>query len=433
MTVGLLSFASPSAASPLRFVSALGNGPTQSAVVAVASAPTTQILVRAPFIIGSGDVSDMTMSLFGWFLAPSAGITDLGNGFTVNACSIEYNGMSKPVTFAGGRTKTINSGDTDIQSDTLLPSAFGLTKFARDSTGFVRMMATFSTPATDHMPVNAVRGSDVDILYDPTKVIVTNGVDSTGAFAFSMTNGGVDGTDAVFINSFFVPIILGHYVAGDAPAWLAAGDSKTAGVGDTGSSIDAFGITRAFFPSASVASNSISNLNFGCDSGVGSDWQTGPTAQITAYLKYARYAIENYGTNGLTVSFSTAIHSVMRSNGIEHIVRPSLTPRTNSTDDWETETNQTTVSGWSVGGAADLFEQALQTLVAADLTYIETAAVRGSTHFIWIVNGTAFFSTADGLHQSANGYELTVGGTSSVITPSGTAAGTMRGVIAALP
>lgn len=420
-------------AATLRFVSANGRGPTDVQSVAVASATTTRFLTRNYFIVGTGDVSQLILSFYAFYVQKAVGVTAL-NGYTIESVAIEYNGTSAPVTFSGGRSKVINAGDTDIQSDPLLPSAFGLSSFVRGSSGFVRLMLTFATPSTDQIANSGITLiGDTQRKYDPSKVSVTNGVDGTGAINYSMINGGVNGTDAVAIGSYMTPAVLGKYVAGDGAAWISIGDSKTYGTGDAATVQGVLGLSRAYFPDPTLAANAISNWNIGVNSGAAIEWAGGTPSLLTTYLKYFKYAIEAYGTNAANAAASQAIHAQLRTAGVQKILRTSLTPRTTSTDNWVTEVNQTTVSGWSPGGTIDIFEQAMQALVAADLTYIDTLAVRGSTHWLWIVTGAAFYSTADGLHQSSQGYELTVGGTSSIIAQSGTTSSTMRAVIAALP
>lgn len=419
---------------PLRFAAANNAFPSQSALpVSVASATTTRAMLRDVFHIGSGDFSQLVFSFMACSLVPSSGWVASAGGYSIVAAAFEYNGTSTPILFSGGRTKTINSGDTDIKSDALLPASFSLSSFTRGSTGFVRLMLEFSSPATMKIPGSSYRGSETQVLYDVTKVNVTNGVDSTGGITYAMINGGTNGVDAVFINTYLMPIVLGRFVAGDPPVWLLAGDSKTIGNGDPVSAMKNRGMTRALYPDPTLAANCIAGCNFGCASGIAAEWAAGTPAFATPYLAYANYGLEAYGTNAQNAAASQAIHATFRANNFKKIVRLSLTPRTTSTDAWATDVNQTTVAGWSPGGAADLFEQAMAALVASDLTYIETSAIRGTTHWLWPVTGAANYSTADGLHESAVGYELRIGGTGVVTTNISPSAGSIRSYIASLP
>lgn len=88
-------------------------------------------------------------------------------------------------------------------------------------------------------------------------------------------------------------------------------------------------------------------------------------------------------------------------------------------DRWRTLNYQTPATGWSVGGAVNTFETAMAALVANDLTYCQMegmrAATSGADYWKWTAGGTTpNFHTADGLHQSATGYEATVAGNSTV-------------------
>lgn len=428
--MGLFLLGSPF--SPLRFASATGFAPVGTNTVALPNtAATVRWLTRGFFTFGSGDLSQLVLSYFAFCIANSVFAT---SGYTIEAIALEYNGTSAPITFSGLRSKVINSGDTDILSDPLLPSAFGLTKFARGSTAYIRGLITFSNPATDTAPNSYFWSRDQSssgVAYNPALVTVTNGVDSTGQVTVT---GGAAG-DQAFLGSYIMPAVLGRYIAGDPGTWITIGDSKTFGIGDTATTIGVQGLSRAFFPDPTLPANGISNWNIGVSGGVAQAWQLGTPSLLTAYLKYAKYAIENYGTNGTNFSWEQSIYTQLLAGGVRQIIRTSLTPKVAdpTADNYASETFQIPSSGWSNGGSTDVFEQALKALVSSTFTYIDTAAVRGSTHWLWITNGTAFYSTVDGLHQSAAGYELTVGGASQVTTTGGTVSGTLRDAITALP
>ena len=430
--------ASQSTLAPLRFVTANGYGPGNGSVGMAVNAITTQVdyYARSYFVIGSGDVSQLVLSFFNWFLAAGGGISVTGMAtMSIVKVAIEYNGTFAPVTFGGLRTKTINVGDTDIQSDAVLPGALGATKFTRGTTGYIRVHLTQPNASTANIPSSAfnVIGGNTKLKCDPNKVSLTNDVDSTGDFTYTMINGGVNGTDAVFVNTYYMPAVLGKYVTGDPGSWILAGDSKTYGTGDTsnGTAQGVLGLTRAMFPDATLAANAYSSWNMGSPSGVGSDWATGVTTRLTSYIKYAKNAIEVYGTNAITSSFSTAIHAQLRAGGVKLIIRTSISPRTTSTDTWITEANQTYVTNWGPGGTVNTFETTMKGLVASDLTYFDFLGVRGVDPFKWVINGVANYATADGTHPTAAGYELEVGANGSIIAQSGTTTGTLRSVIVA--
>lgn len=425
---------------PLQIVSASGYGPTSLIAAAITSVSSTSLISRSPFVIGSGDVSQLTLSFFGWYLHSLVGVNTIGNGYTISGCYVEYNGISAQVTFSSATTKAIANGDTDIQSDAILPGLFGVSAFTQGSTGFVRLLVSFSAAQTDHFPVNSYKSlntSASQILYDPAKCTITNGISGTGALTFTMTGGGIFGTDAVAPVGFVTPIVLGKFTsAGRLPTFMTIGDSIAYGAAEaTSNSVFANGYSRDFFPNGvSTGTGAIANLNMGCSGGIGSDWANGSPSLLLAYLSYVKYAHEDYGANAASVPMSTAIFSQLRANGIAFIFRSSLTPFTNSTDSWTTAVNQTLRSGYGPGGSIETFNNALKALVAADFTFLDTTGNRdGGDYWKWFSNGTVNFATADGLHPSSAGYELIAGGNTTVTAQSGVTTNSLRSLFASMP
>lgn len=86
-------------------------------------------------------------------------------------------------------------------------------------------------------------------------------------------------------------------------------------------------------------------------------------------------------------------------------------------DQWRTTKYQTVYPAWGVGSSADTFEQSLRGTVSTDanFTYFQSQGERASptlgTALYWLfgVNGTVKYMTADGLHETAVGYEQNVG------------------------
>ena len=445
MSVGLLGLNSTP---QLRFVSANVAGPTSPAGLNVTTGTTTVRLCRIYFSIGSGDVSKLVLSWFAFYINASVGISAC-NGYTINSCAIEMNGTDAPVTFSGGRSLVVAAGASDIQMDPFLPASVGLSKFAWGSSGYLRFMLTFANPTTDVSPAcgnqNNPGGDKCCYDYDPAKVIITNGVDSTGPLTYTMTGGGVDGTDINNNANPMIPAILGQFVNfTDPPTWVIPGDSAGYGTGAVASSEGARGLSWAFYPGSSMPTSpagAIANWNLCCNSGKATDWAGGTPSLLTNYLKYFKYGLDEYGGNDANIPASQAIWAQCQAAGIKYIVKTSLIPRTTDTVDfWATEANQTIVTGWGPGSAADTFEQGLKALVSSNLAYIDHTSIRGTTHWVFVVNGvagalhdTTNFATADGQHPSTNGYLFKCFGAAAVTTPGGTVTQSLQALINSLP
>lgn len=81
----------------------------------------------------------------------------------------------------------------------------------------------------------------------------------------------------------------------------------------------------------------------------------------------------------------------------------TLLPQTTSTDSWATLANQTPVAGATVGGVRDTYNAWLVTQVGILFDYLIDANVyveSQTNHGCWIVNGTANYGTADGVHPT---------------------------------
>lgn len=512
--IGSLSGGTPSLS--LRAASASSFFPHNTNAVKVSTAVATDVYNRVPFVIGA-DIPGIVLSATTIILASNSGVTKNANGFTITKAAIEISGVTVPILFSGARSKVMSSGDNDIQTDELPASSFSLTKFAQGTTGFIRIQSSFAAGQTDTLPNTAQGGTGSSGYYvDPTKVNVTNGVDGTGIFTYSMINGGVNGTDAINAPGSFVPMLLGRHNS-SAVAFL--GDSKTNGTGDTATAYGATGMGRALLANPTLAAGARSGINFGCPNGVAADCATSvggtPVSALTNYYKYCTHAVVGYGTNAQTQSAQTALHAQIRANSISQIIQISLTPRLSSclvtltsltssgttatgamtdtsglvtgqsypiagatgattayngtyaitvvdgttftytfagtsgaaatgtttlNDQARTELYQIPNTGWVPGGSADVFEAFLRTTASNDpnMTYYQSMGERngttGNSYWRWKVNGTALYSTADYLHETAVGYELNVGTNGIATTGAGSSVNTtLRAILQALP
>lgn len=86
---------------------------------------------RQGYLIGSGDVSKLVISMLAWYSnsGVEANVTDM----TFPELWAVYNGVSVRVTQGGSTTIVIPAGANDVQLDELLPSQFGATKFTLET------------------------------------------------------------------------------------------------------------------------------------------------------------------------------------------------------------------------------------------------------------------------------------------------------------
>lgn len=425
---------------PLRSASASNFAPQAVKSFTVASATTVDVYVRSLFVVGA-DVTAAQLLFAGWAIKPNDGVI-FAEAFDVMDAAIEYNGAAARVTFSGADSATVSPG-ANLVSDPLASSALGgAAAFTQGSTGFIRCRLRVVNPATNKIPqCGGLRGTNsAGIKCDPTKINFTNGVVSTGAYTYTMINGGVFGTDAAADSAVLAPMFLGRHTASSI-GFL--GDSKTFGTGDTAvGATGALGMTRALFPNASSTTGAKCGINFGCPSGVALDCLQGAnvdssTAPLVDVYKYITHAVVGYGTNATNLTNQQALHAQLRAAGIAKIIQRSLTPRTTSTDSFATTANQTIAANWGIGSTTETFENALAALPASDpdMTYYqslgERAATSGADYWKWLVNGTANYATSDGLHEKAVGYEANIT-TGNVTTQSGTVSGSLRSLVQAL-
>lgn len=380
---------------PLRFVSASNYGPQSFQSVGVNVATTVDQYSRIPIIIGA-DTTSLQVGFFNWWLAPASGVTNPTNSFTVTQCAIEIGATTIQIFFSGSASVIMTPGQ-NLVSDSVTSAQFSLAKFAQGTTGFIRSRVTLANPATDKLAycgASKSTSAGIQPRVDVTKVNVTNGVLGTGVFAYSMINGGVNGTDAISGNPYS-PLLLGTHSQPSVGFW---GDSKTYGTGDTVNTIGVIGMNRTLCPTAGVAAGARSGCNFGNPSGIAADCTTtvggASLASLTYWYQYCSYAVVGYGTNALTQAAQTALINQIRTAGIVPIVQRSLTPRTTplntdpiSITSLTTDTVTTLVTG-TMADTSGLINGQSYPISGASL------AVYNGTFAITVVTGTVFTYTA---------------------------------------
>jgi len=374
----------------------------------------TNILGRWHHTIGSGDVNGFKCR---WNNRRGDATTNTelatGNIITITQNLIEFNGFQAFVKHSASDTVVLADGSYNNDSDTVLPSQFGLTKFTVGDTFYGKFLGFLPTGAgkIPYGPRNTTDFTGCQFaFYNPGETTVS---DITTPGLFTATGIGL------FNRSVgFCPQIIGTFVAGDAIVRGIVGDSITAGTGDQGTGNKAGrGHFARSLTDADGVSNPIAGINWAVH-GSGATLAIGgamiksqfPNINIGASAP----GTNNFGMLGTSVSVATMngyqqqIMSDMRAAGVRKIGLMKLGPRADSTDAWVTETNQTPFAGWMSGGNPDVYNGSINTL-GADFI-LDMGFVRGTDPFKWVVNGVANYSAFDNTHPSTGGHVMMANG-----------------------
>jgi len=370
---------------------------------------------RYPYVIAS-DCSELVVSHQGWTME-NTGESNLPNNYSILELSLEANGIVVPVTYGGSRTQAITAGDVDIQSDAILPSDFGLSQFSYADIIWVKGIASVASTGQS-LPystakVNEYSGSQAG-WWDST----ANSVSSTDVTGVYIITGGSFDSRATGMR----PIIFGRPLT-DIPSFVTIGDSIADASNDSASMSGTLKIHGVAFIQRSMRSTSdtdyLPSLNMG-RSATGSTSVSAGT-RVKQYYKYARFGIDEYGTNNMpsTGSSLTPLQSScttnwtdMRNAGVEKIIRTKFLPRCTSTDNFTTVANQTYMSAWAPGESSDLMNQWFATeLSAGHIDYLISmdGCRDASLPFKWRTASpetTANYTAADSTHPSSQGHEF---------------------------
>ena len=379
----------------------------------------TSVRGRYPVWLGSGALSQLVLSFCGWSINGGS-INANGNDYTITKVAIEVDGVNTyaPVTFSGSRSAVVTNGMIELQSDPILPSAFSMANFPRGAKIWIRFEYAVASAGLN-FPVGRFgysdQGTATTVSIGITTGAVVSGVDAYGPIVF--TSG--------WTNSYptaYLPIVLGRFVSGDPKTIAGIGDSIVYGVGDTLTGYMQSGaFTQALF-STDHLSSPIAGCNFGYSGSTAGLWSTTNSNFLVNYLKYAKYAVDEFQTNQLANNGGLAsaktqeqtLWGLLSANGITNVVRTKLLPRTLSTDGTLPYS-----SSWAAGGDARLFNDWLDTpsLGAASGVTLQIAQMNGlragttqstDAFYQWAgaTSGTLGANTGDGTHPSAAGHLL---------------------------
>jgi len=366
-------------------------------------------------IIGQ-DCESIVLNYNGW-KSTGAGEVNILDAFTVESAAIIANSTFVPVTWSAGRTKTINPGDNDINSDVALASGVGLAKFAKGSSVYSKIYYSCALGATMPISVRDIRqvATGQQSASFASAATTPSTTDATGLFTFT-------GVAPVTLSNFpITPIVLG-YALNDETSVLGVGDSITEQVGDP-SLNPALGATgngyfqRMMRAATGPADDPISSINF-AKSASGHSNFTGTNVRWAEYIKYCTHTLLHLGTNTIgsgctrtlaqVQSDEVALLAVVATKTSVLPIAVALPPRTASTDAWASAVNQTYLAAcWNTTGTGKQFNDWRITLVGTSyLTYFaDVGLLDGSDPQKFNSNGAANAFAADNTHPSAGGHE----------------------------
>jgi hypothetical protein len=280
----------------LRYISPTNSIPT---LLETMSSTETDLAAKEVHYIGSGDVDGIRALNFGWAHG-TTGVQICPAYTIVEAWLVRVaTNQAVPFKWAGATSRAVASGESQVISDQITPSQFGLSTFARGDKFITAFHLTCG--AGGKFPATAIRAgtqlpSGSVMAYDPATSTITN-LASTATL-------GVSGLPRSS-RPGFSPVLLGTFVSGDPIVCMGIGDSIVADVGATSRAGDAGGsfFARSLWPTDKVIANPFAGFNAGLPGGVPSAWLTatnGSQAKLNALLQYANRFVEEYGINDIS-------------------------------------------------------------------------------------------------------------------------------------
>ncbi|WP_408585893.1 fibronectin type III domain-containing protein [Novosphingobium sp.] len=315
---------------------------------------TRGIIMRRPIYIGSAGASELRASFSNTFTTRSA---ESGNSVTVKSVYLEKGDGSASVqlTFDAGAatSKTLAWLDNDIQSDPVLPSAFGLSSFAANSLWWERIVFEVALTTDKYptsVPIRTAYTGFTAYKYDPA---------SFASLTASGT-GAIDGTGKTALTNntkAWGAIWLGRPAVASR-SYLCRGDSWTRdNDGDVGTNYFPLRLFSDIFERALVnEAGTVFEPFLNC--GVyGSSIYPYSSDPCQPYYKYAtdlfcELGINNTGATAgqLQGALSSLWAAFKTATPAGRIWRTKYLQPTTSTDSYVTEANQTVASQSLAGG-----------------------------------------------------------------------------------
>lgn len=328
-------------------------------------------------------LTTIQIALPNWYAAVSSGIsTETGSGNAITAkAGILYGGVATPFLWSGSATVTIADGTTSPLSDPLtvsIPSggAFFIQTYINSPNTQILSNSSGGV-ALDTANGEECRTGTISDQSTSTSVPLTGGTNQTGLI--------------------YRPVLI--VAPTTKPSFIVYGDSRCAGVGDsyTGTSGDHGSVIRGL--------GSRGYINCGVPADTAAGFLTSHTGRL-ALAAYADHAVVEYGLNdvGGPVGHSAAQTGTDLSS-IAALLSGDIrqaTPATSDTssDSWATTANQTV--GSTFNGVMNTLRTNIRAVLAGFIGFLEISDIlqNTSTDGLWKVNGTPFWYTTDGSHET---------------------------------
>lgn len=352
--------------------------------------PTNNQMMARSFFFTRTDVTRMQVRFACWYESAGSGNIEVAPGSDcVIKGDVEYPaGVCHPLTFSGMSSVTVTKG-SDVLSDPI----------------------NVTIPTNTKAFIGEYMTNASGLIYSDMTPDFMNG---------DLIEVGVSGVADHTVDCGTVPLVFGYMsyplaIVGRVPIAQASvclmGDSIGDGTHDvySGTSGDLGILARSVGPGfgyINLAINNDASSRFNADH-----------TQRLKLIPYCTSAISEYGHNNFaadgeslaTMEASLAtMYGTLAANmiGSKTIIQTTIIPWTTSTDNWATTMNQT-VAGFQTSVAG--FNTALlaATVGPPGGSYNTSSILgTGTNNSLWIVDGTDFYATVDGVHPSPVGYGL---------------------------
>lgn len=365
---------------------------TRNKLPAALTALTTSrsMQLRLPVTI-AGARSKLRLSLDNW-AATSSG-DNIGNDVSIEALALEKvtgGAAVTAVTIGGSGTYTLAAGASAVQTDDILPSAFGLSEFADGSQWYIRARVSVASSGQT-VPCGRWSGETGATVwvYNPAST-TPSAVVASGSMSYT-------GTAPTVPSRSFSPLVIGVSASGDPKSIFVTGDSLIEGT----SVIDGTFVNKATIALGLPYVEHAVGGQSHAERDASTRWRDS--------LPYGRVLVDNLATNSEAATYMRAhtIYNAARLASYDSWHRVEMFPRTTSTDSWATEANQTIASITARPSAGDRNANfwAAKGWIAG---VMQTDGIQGADTSKWIVTGAANYATSDGVHQSAAADNLLV-------------------------